>query len=100
MSRNTPASSRFDSRVSALDRQQLLLAVLTHADHDQQADLRVLAEPHGDVDAVHEHAGVAGEPEVALAEPVVVLLPLLAHPCDRRRRQTAASSPSSCSSAA
>ena len=66
--------------VAVLDREQLLLAVLAHADHDQQTHLRILTEAHGDMDAVHEQVGVAGEAQVPLAEPLVVLLPLLAHP--------------------
>ena len=73
--------------VAVLDRQQLLLAVLADADHDQQTHLRVLTETDGDVDPVHEQVGIAGERQQPLAEPVVMLLPLLAHPADRRRRQ-------------
>jgi hypothetical protein len=38
--------------VAVLHGEELLLAVLAHADHDQQAHLRVLAEPDAHVDAV------------------------------------------------
>ena len=33
--------------VAVLDREQLLLAVLPDTDHDQQAELGILAEPDG-----------------------------------------------------
>jgi hypothetical protein len=73
--------------VAVLHGQQLLGGVLAHADHDQQAQLVVLPEPHPDMDAVDEQVRVAAEPEVALAEPIVVGLPLLTQPADRRGRQ-------------
>jgi hypothetical protein len=73
--------------VAVLDREQLLGAVLADADHDQQAKLRVLAEADLDVDPVHEQVRVAAEAEQPPAEPLVVLLPLLAQPADRRRRE-------------
>ena len=73
--------------VAVLDREQLLLAVLTDADHDQQAQLGILAEPHADVHAVDEQVRVAVEPQLPRAERGVLGLPLLGQPLDRARRQ-------------
>ena len=73
--------------VAVLDREQLLLAVLADADHDQQAQLGILAEPDADVDAVDEQVGVAVEPQLPGAERGVLGLPLLGQPLDRARRQ-------------
>ena len=86
-SRNTPGPALGRLAVAVLDREQLLDPVLPHADHDQQAHLRVLAEADLDVDPVHEQVRVAAEAQEPLAEPVVMRLPLLAQPADRRRRQ-------------
>ena len=73
--------------VAILDREELLDAVLPDTDHDQQTHLGILAETHLDVDPVHEQVRVAAEREQPLTEPVVVSLPLLAQPADRRGRQ-------------
>ena len=66
---------------------QLLDAVLADADHDQQAQLVVLTEAHRHVHPIDEQVRVAREREQPLAEPLVMGLPLLAQPADRRRRQ-------------
>jgi hypothetical protein len=58
----------FALAVAVLDREQLLAAVLTDADHDQQAQPRVLAETDGHVDAVDEQVGVAVKPQLPLGE--------------------------------
>jgi hypothetical protein len=69
--------------VAVLDRQQLLLAILTDADHHQQAQLGILAEAHADVDAVDEQVRVAVKPQLAGTERGVLGLPLLGQPLDR-----------------
>jgi hypothetical protein len=73
--------------VAVLDRQELLGAVLANADHDQQAQPVVLAQADRHVHAIDEQVRVPAEGQQPLAEPLVVGLPLLAQPADRRRRQ-------------
>ena len=73
--------------VAVLDREQLLLPVLANADHHQQAQLGILAEPDADVHAVDEQVGVAMEPQLPRAERGVLGLPLLGQPLDRAGRQ-------------
>jgi len=71
--------------VAVLDGQRLLDAVLADADHDQQAQRVVVAEPDRDVDTVDEQVRVAMEPEAAAAELLVLALPGLREPAERRR---------------
>ncbi len=52
--------------VAVLHGEQLLLAVLAHADHHEQAQLVVLAQAHRHVHPVDEQVGVAAEAEVPL----------------------------------
>src|SRR5438067_1546276 len=54
--------------VAVLDRQQLLLAIFPDPDHDQQAQLRVLAEPDADVHTVHEQIRVTVKPQLSRAK--------------------------------
>jgi hypothetical protein len=49
--------------------------------------LPVAVELRQGLDAVHEQVGVAREPKTPLGEPLVVFLPLLAQPGDRRGRE-------------
>jgi hypothetical protein len=73
--------------VAVLDREQFLGPVLAHADHDQQAQPVVLAKPDRDVDTVDEQVGVAMEAQRPRPKALVLGLPLLAQPRDRRGRQ-------------
>ena len=73
--------------VAVLDREQLLAAVLADADHDQQAQPRVLAEADTDVHAVDEQVGIPVESQLPGPERGVLGLPLLGQPLDRTRRQ-------------
>jgi hypothetical protein len=73
--------------ITVLDRQQLLLAVLADTNHDQQAQLGILAEADADVDAIDEQVRVAVKPQLTRAERGVLGLPLLGQPLDRARRQ-------------
>ena len=54
--------------VAVLDREQLLGALLADADHDQQAELGIVAQAHGHVDAVDPQVAVALKVEPAAAE--------------------------------
>jgi hypothetical protein len=82
-SRSTPDPGLGRLAVAVLDGQQLLLAVVADADHDQQAELVVLAQAYRDMDTVDEKVCVPAEAEMPLAEPLVMGLPLLAEPTDR-----------------
>ena len=73
--------------VAVLDREQLLLPGLADADHHQQAQLEILAEPDADVDAVDEQVGVTVEPQLPGPERGVLCLPGLGQPLDRAGRQ-------------
>src|ERR1035438_4488072 len=73
--------------IAVLDGEQFLDAILPDADHDQQAHLRILTEADLDVDPIHEQVRVPAEAQQPLTKPVVMGLPLLAQPADRRRRQ-------------
>jgi len=73
--------------VAVLDGQQLLDAVLAHTDHDEQAEPVVLTQAHADMHAVDEQVRVAMEAQRPRPEALVLALPVLAQPTDRRRRQ-------------
>ncbi len=64
--RKTAAQESGSFAGAVLDRQQLLLTVLTDTNHDQQTHLRVLPEPDLDVDTSHEEVRVAENPRCRL----------------------------------
>ena len=67
-------------------RDELLVAVGTHADHHQQAEF-LLLEADLEVDAVDPQVDVVGARQIALPEGLGLVLPLRGQPGDRRRRQ-------------
>ncbi len=81
-----PPTTPVDSRYPSARATRSLVIVGADADDDQEAQL-VLLQPDAHVDAIDPHVCVVHTGQVALAERVVIIGPLLAQPRDRRRGQ-------------